>query len=43
MEKKLYERPTMQVVMLQHRTQLLAGSGGRGSLSDYDWHTPDEE
>ena len=26
MKKKEYERPTMQVVELQHRTMLLAGS-----------------
>ena len=28
MKKKLYERPTMQVVKLQHQAQLLADSQG---------------
>ncbi len=27
MKKKIYEKPTCSVVMLQHQTQLLAGSG----------------
>jgi hypothetical protein len=27
MKKKGYQKPTMKVVILQHRTQLLAGSG----------------
>ena len=27
MKKKQYQKPTMRVVMLQQRTQLLAGSG----------------
>ena len=27
MKKKDYQKPTMKVVILQHRTQLLAGSG----------------
>ena len=40
MKKKLYEKPAMQVVMLQQHTQLLAGSAG---LNDYQWNTPDEE
>ncbi len=28
MKKKLYEKPTMQVVMLNQQAQLLAGSAG---------------
>ena len=40
MKKKLYEKPTMRVVMLQHQAQLLAGSAG---LNDYQWNTPGEE
>jgi hypothetical protein len=27
MKRKDYQKPTMKVVILQHRTQLLAGSG----------------
>ena len=27
MKKKIYEKPTMQVVILQHQSRLLAGSG----------------
>ena len=27
MKKKGYQKPTMKVVILQHRTQLLVGSG----------------
>ena len=33
MKKKIYEKPTIQVVRLQHRTKILAGSpGGQDSL-----------
>ena len=41
MNKKDYQKPTMKVVKLQHRSQILAGSpysmtttGGREQLSD---------
>jgi hypothetical protein len=27
MKKKIYEKPTMQVVILQHQVRLLVGSG----------------
>lgn len=43
MKKKLYEKPTMQVVKLQQQPQLLAGSGGSGGLNNYDWNNPPEE
>ena len=33
MKRKNYEKPTMQVVQLQHRTMLLAGSNGNGNLT----------
>ena len=33
MKRKNYEKPTMQVVQLQHRTMLLAGSNGNGNLN----------
>ena len=35
MIKKLYEKPTMKVVLLQHRAQLLAGSNGVDPLSPF--------
>ncbi len=35
MKKKQYERPTMLVVELKQRPQLLAGSGVYGSREDY--------
>ena len=43
MKKKLYEKPTMQVVMLKQQPQLLAGSAGSGGLNNYNWQTPGEE
>ena len=33
-EKKKYEKPSMQVIELQHRTMLLAGSAKSGQLED---------
>ena len=42
MKKKMYERPTMQVVQLQHKCQILAGSSyettgsGRTSINMMD-------
>ena len=33
MKRKDYQKPTMQVVQLQHRTMLLAGSNGNGNLN----------
>ena len=35
MKKKLYEKPTMQIVQLRQQPQLLAGSG-LGNPDDYD-------
>lgn len=32
MKKRQYEKPSMEVVMLQQRTMLLAGSNGTGGL-----------
>ena len=34
MKRKDYEKPTMQVVKLQHRTMLLTGSQLDGKLND---------
>lgn len=35
MNKKDYEKPTVTVVELRNRTQLLAGSGVQSTRSDY--------
>ena len=35
MKRKDYEKPTMQVVKLQHQTHLLAGSGVQSMRSGY--------
>ena len=43
MKRKDYQKPTMKVVILQHRTMLLAGSGvqsmrsGYGEAQEEDW------
>ena len=43
MKKKIYEKPTMNIVTLQHQTHLLAGSGvgamrsGYGSAINESW------
>ena len=42
MKKKDYQKPTMQVIMLQQRSQLLQASGS-GSLQDYNWNGYDEQ
>ena len=42
MKKKDYQKPTMQVVMLQQRSQLLASSGSE-SLQDYNWNDYTDE
>ena len=39
--KYFYEKPTMKVVELQHRTMLLAGSANRGQLDDPDDYLDD--
>ena len=44
MRKKLsYEKPSLEVLKLEQQPQLLTGSTGTGSLSNYNWNTPDEE
>ena len=40
--KKQYSKPTMNVVLLQNRAQLLAGSGYGGKLNAPEF-TPDGE
>ena len=39
-KKKLYERPSMKVVLLKRQPQLLAGSN---NLDDYNWNDYQEE
>ena len=41
MKKKLYERPTMQVVKLQHQTQLMETSGQVGATMNTEWEEED--
>ena len=43
--KKNYQKPAIQVVLLQQCTHILAGSGGRGakSLSDNEYFYMKEE
>ena len=44
MKRKDYQRPTMQVVKLQH-TQMLMTSvkGSKATVQDYGWHEEIEE
>ena len=35
MQKKKYQKPTMEIVKLQQQPQLLAGSGGQGGTNPY--------
>ena len=37
MERKDYEKPTMRVVMLQHRCHILTGSQPNASAEDFMW------
>ena len=37
MKKKLYEKPTMQVVLLKQQPQLLAGSVSVGATMNGTW------
>lgn len=45
MKKKDYQKPTMQVVMLQHQARLMAGStqSQSNTVQDYNWNTATEE
>ena len=40
--KREYQKPTMNVVKIQHKCQLLAGSGGSAEMQDYKWHDEEE-
>ena len=43
MKKKLYEKPTMQVVQLKQKPTLLAGSDGQAGVQNYNWQSENEE
>jgi len=45
MKKKDYQKPTMQVVKLQHQARLMAGStqSRSNTVQDYNWNTEEEE
>jgi hypothetical protein len=40
-KRKMYVPPTVEVVQLKMRNQLLAGSGGKGGLQNYTKHDYD--
>ena len=42
MKKKLYEKPTMKVVKLQHQS-IICTSPGQAGVQDYNWNNVDEE
>ncbi len=44
MKKKLYEKPTMQVVEVKQQAHLLAGSNGQAGVQNYEhWYNVPEE
>ena len=46
MKRKIYEKPTAEVVKLRHTGMLMASElqgGGKGSIQDYTVNTFDEE
>ena len=43
MKRKMYEKPSLKVVVLNQQPQLLAGSNGQARVQDYTWHSEDEE
>ena len=42
MRKKLYEKPTMQIVKLQQQS-IICTSPGQAGVQDYNWNNVDEE
>ena len=34
----MYEKPSLEVVVLNQQTALLAGSQGQAGVQDYTWH-----
>ena len=43
MKRKDYEKPTAQVVKLEQRCQIMAGSTGGAGVQDFNWNTVPEE
>lgn len=45
MKRKEYQKPTMQVVKLQHQSHLMVGStqSRSNTVQDYNWNTEEEE
>lgn len=43
MKKKLYEKPTMEVLECEQEVQLLAGSNGGASVNNYNWNDDIDE
>ena len=43
MKTKVYQRPTMKVVKLQHQGMLMTSGGRQATVQDYDWNTETEE
>ena len=42
MKKRMYEKPTMKVVKLQHQS-IICTSPGQAGVQNYDWNNVDEE
>ena len=42
MKKRMYEKPTMKVVKLQHQS-IICTSPGQAGVQDYNWNNVDEE
>ena len=42
-EKRKYEKPSVEVVVLNQQPTLLAGSNGQAGVQDYNWNDIPEE
>ena len=42
-KKQFYEKPSMKVLELKQKPQLLAGSNGQAGVEDYNWQNEEEE
>lgn len=43
MKKISYQKPTIEIVKLQHQSQILADSEGQASVKNYTWNDVPEE
>jgi hypothetical protein len=43
MKKKMYEKPSLEVVVMKQQPTLLAGSDGQAGVQNYNWSTETEE